>query len=334
MKSLRFNKSTLSIDDLVYLNKLLETNLSLTDSFSIITTKRNKEILDAIIKQLDSGQLIENIIEEYLPKQIKDYFMDFINNMSFLEALSFSLQFYFEDKDNQDNLLKSLTYPLILLFITITSMYLFDLYGIDMIFSLVSSFKVELGLIKGIRIIISIIIKTIFYLFLISVLLFIYLRQPQRITLIYMFFSKHFPDSLINVYYCQQFMKLFLICVHKGYKSKQTLEILKHIKAKTIVAFLAFHLDEGLSEGDLMKDTLKKKNYYDSSLSRFIKIANYTNDFENVVRTYITFSNERIQKKLKQYTLTIQCMTYSFIGVIVLFIYQILFLPMQAILAY
>ena len=76
------------------------------------------------------------------------------------------------------------------------------------------------------------------------------------------------------------------------------------------------------------------KNYYDSSLKRFIKIANYTNDFEGILNTYIDVVKRKIEYRIKKYTLTLQMLTYSFIGLIIIFIYQLLFIPMQAINLY
>ena len=99
------------------------------------------------------------------------------------------------------------------------------------------------------------------------------------------------------------------------------------------LTFLAFHLDESLMEGEMLKEATKKK-YYDSSLSRFIKIANYTNEFNEVVSSYTRMAKEKITRRLKRYTLTIQLATYFFIGAVIVFIYQILFMPMQAISAY
>ena len=327
-------RQVLTVDDLIYLHKLLSTSLSFNESVEIISNNKNKYIFDDIVSKLNDGTLIENIIPAYLPDELRINFNELIINMSFLEALSLSLTFYDEDKSNQNILWNSLTYPIVLLFISIISLYFFDLYGIDTIFSLVSTFSVDLLFIKSLRIIFSIVIKIIFYLFLISCLIFIYYRQAKRIILFYIKISSYFPNSLMNIYYCSQFMKLFLICLKKGYKSKQVIEILKHMKSKPIISFLAFHIDDSLNKGNTLKESVYNNTYYDSSLSSFIKIANCTNDFENIIITYVDYSKERIIKKLKKYTLTIQLTTYIFIGFVVLFIYQILFLPMQAIMTF
>ena len=89
-------------------------------------------------------------------------------------------------------------------------------------------------------------------------------------------------------------------------------------------------MDEGLMEGESMKEAAGKY-YYDSSLSRFIKIANYTNDFSKIIESYIFMAREKIVRRMKNYTLSIQLITYAFIGCVIIFIYQILFMPMKAI---
>lgn len=332
MKSLRqitFYK-TLSIEDLTYLNKLLNTNLSLSECFELLKNKRNDKIFKEIRKKLDEGELIENIIESYLPKQVKAYVSSLLNSLSFTNALSLSLHFYEKNEEDKNGLLNTIAYPLILLFITITSLYLFDLYGMDSIFSLTKSFNADFSFFQNLRMIFRVIINIFYYAVMIGTLFVIYFMQPKRITMLYILISKYFPNSLFNIYYCMEFMSFLLICHKSGYKTKQSLEILKAMKSKPLISFLAFHLDDSLLEGESLKEATKK-SYYDSALSRFIKIATYTNDFQNIISSYIDLAQAKMKMRMKTYSLTIQIFTYVFIGAIIIFIYQILFMPMQAI---
>ena len=328
-----FYRKEISIDDLSYISKLIDTNLSLHQALELLKNKKNAKIFDAIILSLDKGKMIEEVIVDYLPKQIKSYMLPLLKTLSFSSALSLSLQFSEKHSSSENKILGSIAYPCILLFITVTVLYLFDLYGMDTIFGLISSFDADTGLYQSMRTMFRIFINVFYYGILILILVIIFFIQPKRISLLYIFLSKHFPNSLVNIYYCEEFISLLLICVEKGYKTKESLMILKSMQTKPIVAFLAYHLDEGLLEGETLKQATKK-NYYDLSLSRFIKIANYTNDLANMLKTYIELARQRINAKIKQYTLTIQLATYSFIGIIVIFIYQVLFVPMQALSAY
>lgn len=328
-----FYDNRLSIEDITYLSKLLNTNLSISECFELISNNKNKNILQNIKNKLDEGISIDKAIKEYLPKQIETYILALLSNLSFSETLSLSLDFYNNNENSKKELINNIAYPCILLFISVTSLYLFDLYGIDSIMNVMNSFNNQNNIYLGIRIILRIVINAFYIFVLIVTGLFVYYLNPKRIAIMYIFVSKYFPNSLINIYYCEEFMSLLLICTKKGYKTKQSLAILKNMKSKPIISFLAFHLDEGLLKGESFKQAISK-TYYDSSLARFIKIANYTNDFSNIISSYVQLSKQKIQNKLKKYTLTIQLSTYLFIGLIVIFIYQILFMPMQAISLY
>ena len=332
MESLKktFFSKQLSIEDLSYIAKLLNNNIPLHQALDLIKNKSNEKIFNAITSSLDQGKMIEEIIKDYLPKQIKSYMIPLLKNMSLVSALNLSLDFYNKHAEDENKITSSIAYPCILLFITVTVLYLFDLYGMDTIFGLISGFNANLEIYKSLRILFRIFINIFYYGLLLGILLVIIFIQPKRITLLYIFLSKHFPNSLVNTYYSQEFVSLRLICVQKGYKTKESLQILIKMKSKPIVSFLAFHMDESLLEGQTLKEAAKS-NYYDLTLSRFIKIANYTNDFENMLKTYLSLCKEKINITMKKYTTTIQISTYLFIGAIVVFIYEVLFVPMQAI---
>ena len=320
-----FYKQELSIEDLSYISKLVDTNISLYQTLELLKNKKNEKIFIAINKALKEGKMIEEIIGTYLPSQIKDYMLPLLKTLPFSKALSLSLEFYEKHKQNQNKILGQIAYPCILLFVTMSVLYLFDLYGMDTIFNLISSFNANIELYTSLRIVFRIMITIMYYSMLIVTLLLILYMQPKRITILYVFLSKYFPNSLINTYYSEEFVSLLLICVNNGYKTKQALEILKSMKSKPIVSFLAFHMDESLLEGETLKQAAKK-NYYDLSLSRFIKIANYTNEFSKMLESFTLLAREKITKMMKKYTLTIQISTYAFIGAIIMFIYLILFI--------
>lgn len=327
------SKKELSIEDLSYLNRLLDTNLSLNQCLELLNTKSNEYVFNAIIKSLDEGKMIEDIIGDYLPRSIKTYMLPLLSKISFNKALSLSLDFYDKNKETENKLLSKIAYPCILLFVTITALYLFDLYGIDTIFSLIGGLNTNLELFQRIRIVFRVIINIFYYGILFVVLFIVLYSRPNKITLLYIFVSRNMPNTLLNLYYSEEFVELLLICVDKGYKTKEALQILMEMKSKPIISFLAFHLDEALLEGESLKDAAKNL-YYDSALSRFIKIANYTNEFSKTLTNYTNLTREKINRKIQKYTVTIQISTYGFIGVIVIFIYEILFLPMQALSTY
>lgn len=326
-------KRTLDIEDISYLSRLLKTNLSLNECFELLRNRKNESIFNAIRKKLSEGEMIEKIFVEYVPKELRPYLESLLGHLSFSQALSLTLEFHDKNIKSSSSLTSAVAYPCFLLFVTITALYLFDLYGLDSLFSLMGTFSSEVNIYQGIRMIFRIAINIIYYGFLIIVLLFIYLRQPKRIVLLYIFMSRYFTNSLFSLYYCEQFMSALLICSRCGFKTRESMEILKNMKSRPVISFLAFHLDDGLLSGQTLRQAAQKK-YYDSSLARYIKMANLTNDFVNTIGSYIEVTGEKIERKMKRYALVIQVSTYAFIGAVIIFIYQLLFMPMQAITLY
>ncbi len=325
-----FSDDALSAEDLSYLRRLLEAGLSLNECFALLKNRRNEQIFADIKAKLDQGLGIETAICDHLPSGIRVYMMSLLPSLSFEESLSLSLDFHEKNSRGRNEFISSLAYPLILLFIAMTSLYLFDLYGIDSIFRLIESFDPDLKLYRDFRVLFRIVVNVFYYGILLLFLAVMVFSSKKRIVLLYLFVSKHLPNSVLNIYYSEEFMSLLLICCRSGYSTKEALEILKKMKNKPVVSFLAFHMDESLMEGLTLREAAGKP-YYDSSLSRFIKIANYSRDFSGIIGSYIYLTRQKIEKRMKGYSLGIQLFTYVFIGIIIVFIYQILFMPMQAI---
>lgn len=325
-----FDDNKFSIDDLVYLNYLLSSNIPFNTCLELLDNKRNRNKFKDIKERLSNGELIEKIIVKYLPSSISTYMECLLSTLSFNLSLDLSLRFYEKNKNSSDSLLTKIAYPCILLFITITALYLFDLYGLDSIFNLVSSFNEDMKLYSDIRLVFRYSITVIYYLMLVAIFLTIYFLKPTKMAYLYLFLSKHFPNSLLCTYYSEQFVSLLLICISRGYGSKQSIELLKSMKNKPVISLMAFHLEDSLLQGNSLNEAVKQK-YFDNSLSRFIKISSFSNEYELILKSYVELSNQKIIRKMKQYSNTIQISTYIIIGTIIVFIYQILFMPMQAI---
>lgn len=329
----RFKKSTISIDELYYLDEILKTDLPLKTSLLLICNKANEALIDSLIIELDKGFLIEEIVNDYLPKEINAYFIYLIKKLSFKDSLHLSLAFYKKSKDNTKALEKAVSYPLILLFLSLTALYLFDSYGLDSVIGLMKSFDVNINLISIMRSFIRIVVYFFYILFIVVSLLILIFINPKRIRLLYIFISKHLSTSVIKTFFTEDFISMLIITLDYGYKTKEALEILKSIKNKPLVCFLASHLDDKLMNGESIKDA-SNQLYFDAVLTQFVNIASYSKNFTGILNNYVILAKARINNYMKRLTIFLQLGSYLVIGLVIVFIYQVLFLPMQALSNY
>lgn len=322
-------KNVLKYDDLISINELLKTGLSLKNTLELIQNKDNVKIIKSIVENLDQGKQIEEVIVTYLPKNVATYLSSLLNNLSFSDALNLSLAFIDKNKENVKTFMGAFLYPFVLLFVSLSALYIFDAYGLDTILNMLKSFTGDIKSINIFRIILRIVVYIFYFSLLIVLGLILYFFNDKNITLFYVLVCKYLPNSIVQKYFCVEFISLLNICINNGYKSKDSLNILKNLHNKPIVSFLAFHLDEKLLEGDSLKEAVKQ-DYYDYSLSKFINLASHSLSFLKILNDYINLNTNIIKAKMKKLALSIQFVTYALIGVVIIFIYQILFLPMNA----
>ena len=161
----------LKYEDLVFLNELLKTGLSFKNSLELLTNKTNEKIIDGIIKKMDIGISVEEVMDAYVPKNVGTYLIPLSKKMSFSDSLNLSLSFIEKEKEYTKSLLGSFLYPFILLFLSLSALYIFDAYGLDTILNMLKSFNENFGNVTAFRIILRIIIY-IFYIFISSFLKF------------------------------------------------------------------------------------------------------------------------------------------------------------------
>ena len=330
MELLSLKTKTFSIQELDYLNELLASGLPLQTCLNLIEDKRNNKIIKIISKKLNEGKIIEEIIFEYIPTNIKVYLKGLINKLSFMESLHLSLQFYRRKNNNFNILQKKLSYPLILLFCCLSALFLFDKYGLNTIISLLKSFDVDFNLFKIFRYILRFLVYLIYLCFVLLAIAYLYFKNPKRIGMFYLFISKYAISKYLKMYYCSEFMEFYNVCKNAGYNSRDILEILRSLKDNPVISLLAFHLSKKLLEGETLSSA-SNQDYFDPLLGKFLLLGSYAKNFSDIVDNYIVLSRYKIENFIKMFTAFVQFSSYTLIGFAIIFIYQVMFLPMQAI---
>ena len=323
-------KKFFSSEDLTALNKLLRVNLPLKDALVIIQTHKNQRNVKAIIARLDKGEMIETIFGDYLSDELSHYFKVFIHYLTLHDALSLSLKIYQTEHELKHHVYKELAYPVCLLTLTLVGIYLFNAYCFEGLMNSLSQFNVDFHELFIFKDVLDVLINTMMVVILVGLLSFMYFSRPKRLVFAYVLLNKYFPKATYKEYLSSRFILYFDACYETGIKTKETIALLKAIKNQPLISFLAFHIDEDLLKGENMEEALRSP-YIDERLSRYIKIARYSDDLGAMLKIYYEDFKVRFAHKCQSFSKLIQLSSYILIGIVIIFVYQILFIPMEII---
>ena len=325
-----WKKEIISIDDLRAILALTKTSLPLQECLKLLKNKDNSLVFDKVMQNLKNGKQSSELISPYLESKIKNSFSAFIKILSFEKALELTINLYdFENKRSR-KLRKDLFYPLSLFFFSLIGIYLFDIYGLDSIFAILKSFKIDVEVFKIGRYIMRLFSYLSFVLISLFLITITFFKRTNNIVLAYIFANKYLHNSILETYYSQHFIALFSLCSELGYKTKDSLMIIKNMHEKPIVAFIASRVDQDFLKGQDAFEALNN-NYLDPRVSAFIKVASASLNFEEALKRYVKVVDLELERKINFYSKTVQMTIYCLIGVLIIFIYQVLFLPMQSI---
>ncbi|MGN1405317.1 MAG: type II secretion system F family protein [Erysipelotrichaceae bacterium] len=327
----RWTVKHFSVQELNYLSELLNTDLPLKTCLKLIESDNNQKIISSFILRLEQGELIEEIIGDYLPVSISAYIKDLVKSLSLKEALNLALQFEHRRSSSLKKLQKELVYPIVLLFASMTGLFLFDRYGLNSIISLLRQFNTGIGSFVFFRSLLRVMVYVLYVGFIICSLLFLYFRKPKRIVMLYVLISKYKAFNIVKSYFSAELVSMMLICRKAGFHTKQTLDILRSLSSVPVTAFLSFHLSKKLEEGKSLKEAFDQ-SYFDDSLKRFTGVAAYSLNYDALMANYSELQMKKVEDRIHFYTKIVQSVSYAMIGFAIVFIYQVLFLPMQALI--
>lgn len=303
--------------------QLTQSGFTLQETLTLLENEKNKDCFREILSKLEDGIPINNFFATYIPKKYRLYFRNLIIITSFKDAIALSYNIVHENEQTRKVQYKSMIYPILLFISTLFGLLAFNELCFPPLLTLLESFQFDSHSYHYLHIIIRIIVGIIVLLLLIFMIIFHYYKS-HLIKLYKRFRRIPFVSQFVSI----DFIQFFLECTKLGISTRDTLSILKKIDNKPLVVYLASTIETQLLAGENFIQAFKNSEL-DEMLNRFITIAYYSTNMDEMLITYLSFTKERILKTIKKLTYFIQIFSYSLIGVMLIFIYQILLLPMD-----
>lgn len=321
---------TLSKWDIEFLIELLNAGFTLVQSLSFIENKKNSHIIQSIKKELSNGESIQTVMIPYLFNGMNQKFSCFIQFESFNKSLSLAYDLYDMEEKRKQSLYKNLLYPILILYITVVGLYIFNLMIYPKLIEMMSGFNVDNGMLDSFQKLLSMfsVLSLIVCIFLLIIVL-IYMNKKYRVVC-YRWIEKIVKNNLLKLSFSLRFAKYYLMCHKHGLSTKSTLYAMKMTNDDPLINEIGKEYDEKLLNGSSF-ETVINESFLDDLLIQFMKLSMLTAKTNELLEKYITINELVWQRNIRKLTISIQLSAYSIIGVILIFIYQILFVPMQVI---
>ena len=310
--------------------QLMNNGFTFIDSCNLIKNKQNNKVFNFIKTRLNKGEDITDLFIEYCPNEIRTYFTSFIKFLPFKNSLMLSISIYEESKNQRNVYLKKLLYPILTLITTIIGIYIFILVCFPVLISLMKEFDNNLDFMLKLQNISYLFINVLFITILVLLLIVLYFIKKDNQIKGFKLISNLKLSRFIKVMISNDFARFYQQCILIGCSTKESINILKSINEKPIIVFLSNEIDKSLSNGETMEKAFKNK-YFEKGLFRFLNIAMHASNMNEMLKGYIKLNELKVNKFFNVFSYSIQLFTYSSIALVLIFVYQILMMPLTII---
>lgn len=319
----------LDIETLGNISLLMNGGFSLQQTMQILQCEENRETFEAIDAHLANGQSVDGFMTEYCPKEIRGYLKGFLLCMNLRDALCASLHVVSEEKKEKEILLKGCLYPCMLLAGMLAGIFLFASYVLPSMLSLMNSLAIdETGGYEQLSVLVRLFSIVCMILILACGLALVYFLSPEKISATYALLAARFPDSLLVKMATRDFIRFFLECSKHHASTYESLRMLSEIHEKPLVALIAHSLNTSLLSGWSLEEAMKRSPV-ESALIRFIHIAAMANECTGMLEGYLSMCTKRTEASIRRFSKNVQLFSYTLIGIVLIFVYSVLMLPMS-----
>lgn len=324
----RRSKRKLSKETLAGITALMNNGFSLPQAMTILNDRSSAAVFDEIRERLEKGEEIASFLCDYVPRTYARYLAGFLQYMPFYSALDLSLQLADSDDRNQNELLKGLLYPVLMMTGMLMAAAAFSLTILPAMISLLEGFRLEDQSYVWMKDFIPAAAIAILVLIALAGITVLIAVQPKYIVRSYCFLLRFFRDSLPVQIASRSFTRFFLECVRQKLSTIQCMDILKKLPNRPVVSYIASQLDLAMKQGISLEEA-SNTELLESSLSRFMKTAVYSSDCERMLEGYLEMTKARTAVQISRFSRIVQLVSYLMIGVMIVLMYRLLMMPMN-----
>lgn len=330
MKSLIQKRAAILLneEDFQSLYTLMNSGFSFAQCLSVIERTSNAQALRQLKNHLELGELADQFFTSYVPKRYRIYMSVFMKFIPLTESMSLSIELVHQEEAFLKQLKRGIIYPLFLMIGVDAGIAVFNATVLPSMLNLMDAFRVQDTALYLGQYLLGIICRLVVLSFMALILLIYFFTRKKRIASAYLFIAQRFPSGIFVQFASRQFACFFEQCIKKNISTRTSIAILKELDTQPIVSLLAAQLDKEFVQGTAFEKAIASVNVEDT-LARFFHIALYSSDAEEMLEGYLKMCTARFQHQITIFTRIVQSCCYVCIGIVILFVYRILMLPMN-----
>ncbi|TDW20358.1 type II secretory pathway component PulF [Breznakia blatticola] len=322
-KEIKFNKQVrlhMRMDEWSYFASLLQQGYPLQQALQLME-KDHFEICKAI----DDGLRIEQLVIDSSKGRMKVFLEFFLKMTSLTNAISCACSMEMFEKKLKQEMLKKSVYPLFVLLISFFTVYVFSGFVIP---QLVQHFEFEQNvmfeLVEIIQHIVNVMVLCLLFVMILLILCQLSKRILRHVGMFAIAHSKTVKEWM-SFYLAHYLIELDA----HGLSTRQAFLFLQDIRKQPLFHSVSKSIYDGLNAGEELFVVLQRNPWISKRFKLHFTIGSSTGAFREMMISYRDEQQKRWQMQIRKFTMLLQMISYSFVGVMVICVYQVMLLPLQ-----
>ncbi len=252
----------------------------------------------------------------------------FLHFLPLSKALSLSLTLAKQNRASKKMFFKLTAYPMLMFVISLFGVQIFCLLCMPSLIEMMKGFQVSTLMIEIMYHSLMIVSLVLTVLIMCLACVCAWAVSKKRIVMSTVLLYRLKLGFLIEKELSLHFARLYFECMRLGIPTKTALRMLQQCKDDPLTVFLAWHVEQVLLQGGNIQQAMAIE-YLDPSLEKLMKTAVLSGGAMALLEGYLEISLRKKEKRMSRAARIIQAAAYSFAAVMIILVYQVLFLPLS-----
>lgn len=280
----------------------------------------------ALLRELEQGKTLSELLIQGHRGSFYHHLQFFMKITSLSEAIVSALEMDDVVKNMRRRLTKQCRYPMLLFVMAFFTLYLFTTQILPQLMQSFAMSEENVLLLKAVFVLRCFAVAVLWLIVLALLITLIAAHSPYwKLRILSWLRFSALPQQ-----YCSYLLAGYFAQLHRhGVTTKNAFAFLTQLAAGSLLTHCAVQIEAQLQAGTPLWECFAAQPWLDQAFVRMWRIAEHTHCMEASLKQYQIHQEALWEQLLKRVGTAIQIGTYLFVAVMVIFVYQIMLVPLQ-----